>query len=107
MATRSILAVQQSDGSYDHIYCHWDGDLVGDTLRKDHRSYEAAMKLLANGDHSEIVNKPVSYASKGEGDGDCVRYATSDDILERAHLMGCEYVHVMSLGDHWVTTAIR
>ena len=53
------------NGNVLQIYCHWDGypEGVGQDLLKDFNSYDAALKLILEGDHSTPYE---SYTSKGE-----------------------------------------
>ena len=53
------------NGNVLQIYCHWDGypKGVGKDLLNDFNSYDAALKLILEGDHSTPYE---SYTSKGE-----------------------------------------
>jgi len=52
MATRSRIAVQNADGTFLSIYCHWDGypSGVGKDLLNEHNSEQAACALMEHGD---------------------------------------------------------
>lgn len=56
MSTHSSIAVKNDDGSYEFIYCHWDGypTGVGSTLKRFFSSEADARALIALGDCSEI-----------------------------------------------------
>ena len=64
MSTNSGIALRQGD-TYTTIYCHWDGypSGVGQDLLDDFNSYDAALKLILEGDHSTPYE---SYAGRGE-----------------------------------------
>lgn len=53
------------NGNVLQIYCHWDGypEGVGQDLLDDFNSYDEALKLILEGDHSTPYE---SYISKGE-----------------------------------------
>lgn len=53
------------NGNVLQIYCHWDGypEGVGHDLLKDFNSYDKALELILEGDHSTPYE---SYTSKGE-----------------------------------------
>ena len=53
------------NGNVLQIYCHWDGypEGVGQDLLKDFNSYDKALELILEGDHSTPYE---SYTSKGE-----------------------------------------
>jgi len=56
MSTRSRIAVQQPDGSWDSVYHHYDGypEGLGVTLQQHIPTYDKAVKLVAGGDISYI-----------------------------------------------------
>ena len=53
------------NGNVLQTYCHWDGypEGVGQDLLNDFNSYDEALKLILEGDHSTPYE---SYVSKGE-----------------------------------------
>jgi hypothetical protein len=53
------------NGNVLQIYCHWDGypEGVGHDLLKDFNSYDKALEMILEGDHSTPYE---SYTSKGE-----------------------------------------
>lgn len=102
MATRSLVALEQGHDSWLSIYCHWDGDLVGDELRKNYNSMDLAETIIVAGDHSEIVNK-----RKLMDDGCSASFSTSSSGL-RAYAceLGCEYLHSFTAADGWVSERV-
>lgn len=52
MSTRSTIAIRNDDGTYRHIYCHYDGYLegVGLTLLENYTTKEQVNELLDLGD---------------------------------------------------------
>lgn len=56
MSTRSNIVVEHQDGSFDMIYCHWDGYPSGNgrILLESYRDPKKIAKLLALGDLSSL-----------------------------------------------------
>lgn len=57
MGTRSNIGIQHSDGSYDVIYCHWDGypSHNGRILYEHYQELEKIKQLIALGDISILA----------------------------------------------------
>ena len=57
MATRSTIAIQNTDGTVTGIYCHWDGYLSnnGVLLNTHYNTEERVRELLALGDLSSLA----------------------------------------------------
>ena len=75
MATRSTINLKLSNGSYRHIYCHWDGylDGVGITLLNYYNTEEKINELMDDGDISSLtgtIDKTEFYKNRGEVDID-------------------------------------
>lgn len=56
MGTRSLIAIQNTDGSVESIYCHWDGYPSGNgqILRDHYKTETKVRKLLALGSLSSL-----------------------------------------------------
>lgn len=54
MATRSFISKLLPDGSVEGVYCHWDGDTVGDVLKAHYTDPKKVDELLALGDISSL-----------------------------------------------------
>jgi len=59
MGTRSNIAIKNDDGSYDLIYCHWDGylDNNGVILFKNYREEEKVRNLIKHGSASSLKKR--------------------------------------------------
>lgn len=81
MATRSLIAVQNADGTFLSIYCHWDGypSGVGKDLLNEHNGAQAARALMKHGDLSTL-SPLASYRSKGETDVDAQVHNSMEDL---------------------------
>jgi hypothetical protein len=90
MATRSIIARQNPDGSLDAIYCHWDGypDHNGKILKEHYRSAEKVDALIALGNLSGLGNEigeKTSFAT--DSTDQCIAYGRDrgDEHQEATH----------------------
>jgi len=72
MATRSVIGIENSDGTISAIYCHWDGYVsgVGKSLIIGFCSRAMTEALIAHGDVSSLGSDLVStrfyHRDKGE-----------------------------------------
>jgi len=106
MSTRSIVAVKNEDGSYDSIYCHFDGYIeggVGSALHEHHDSFELARALIEGGDHSTIAGGCETYLSRGEDWSDVKpqHHYTLSALTETVSGSWAEYLH-MFIDGMWV-----
>ena len=112
MSTRSIVAIKNADGSYDTIYCHFDGyikDGVGEALRKDHATEEAARALIAAGDHSSIAGGCSPYAERGDEDWEDIKprhFVNESELKAMLSKSWTEYLHTFVDGG-WASKAVR
>lgn len=60
MSTRSLIGLQQADGTVKAIHCHWDGypEWNGEKLANFYPDEQHINKLLALGDISSLGDKP-------------------------------------------------
>jgi len=67
MGTRSNIAIKNDDGSYDLIYCHWDGYFSnnGVVLFTKYRDEKVVRELINGGDMSALEDcvRDTSYYS--------------------------------------------
>lgn len=74
MGTRSNIGLQNEDGSYDIIYCHWDGypSYNGRLLFEHYQDVKKIKKLIALGDLSSLSEEigtkhPFDAPTRDEG----------------------------------------
>lgn len=99
MSTRSIIAQPCADGSYEGIYCHFDGHPqgVGLTLKEHYLYPEKVNELILGGDISSLGNtieETVFYTQRKEK---YHRYQEVRNILAFkaiAKNAGCDYLYV-------------
>jgi hypothetical protein len=67
MATRSMIAIENEDGSVTSIYCHFDGypEHNGEILFEHYKDHEKVKKLIALGDISILA--PTIEIPEGDG----------------------------------------
>jgi hypothetical protein len=105
MATRSAIAIENSDKSFDVIYCHYDGypEHHLPILREKYNKAAKVRKLLAKGDISILETEktwmgttrkpqPLYYYERGETSVDA-RNVCLKELREFADGSGCEYLY--------------
>jgi hypothetical protein len=93
MATRSTIALVNSDGTVSQIYCHWDGYLEhnGKILLEHYNTYDRVEELMNLGNLSLLapsVNPTTTHTFKNPEDGVCVAYGRDrgeDDTQARKY----------------------
>lgn len=130
MATRSIVAIENENGTVTGVYCHWDGYLKGvGQILLDH--YDAAAKvrrLIAGGALSSLapaIDPPdgVPHSFAAPADGVCVFYhrdrgdGPRPEVMEqdtrggwgeRCRGMGAEFLYLFtSRGWRWKPAGTR
>lgn len=105
MATRSFISKRNQDaGSYDGVYCHWDGypDGVGATLKEYYTTSKKVEALIDGGSISELGstveetkfyhkwrNDPLTISRELVGKNYLKQYATE---------LGCKHLYVFEDG---------
>jgi hypothetical protein len=79
MSTRSRIAVRRADGTFESIYCHFDGypEGVGRTLAAHYTDPAKVERLVALGAISVLapdIGEPHGFETHDEGDGRCLAY---------------------------------
>lgn len=59
MATRSTISIKKTDGTYEGIYCHWDGnpDNQLPILNRSYNTLEKAQELIDLGSISFLADR--------------------------------------------------
>lgn len=116
MGTRSNIGIQNLDGSYDIIYCHWDGypEHNGKLLYEHYQDIKKIRELIALGDLSSLganigkkhdFDKRVEgwctfYArDRGETNVEAQHYATYDDLCKMLEEAWTEWVYLYRMED--------
>jgi len=105
MATRSAIAIRNSDATYDVVYCHWDGypSHQRPILDDKYNTAKSVRKLLSKGDLSCLETDkdwngiqrepaPLYYVERGETSCD-PRNMTEDEMRQFAYNCSCEYLY--------------
>ncbi len=122
MSTKSLICIEQEDGSFKGIYCHYDGylDYNGRMLLEYYNDRKTVEKLISLGDMSSlnkhIVPNPKYTHSFDKPQIDvCVFYGrdrgeedTNARIIsfENAKESWCEYMYVFGRDDNWRYTTL-
>lgn len=102
MSTRSLIAIENPDGTCRSIYCHHDGypDGVGWMLREYYKSREAIEALQELGDLSSIDETLETccayHRDRGEEKTEPILWKNREELIEKASDCWAEYVYLFS-----------
>lgn len=120
MATRSIVAKKNLNGSSVGIYVHWDGADHMDILQEHYATPEKVDELIALGSLSVLGSQIGQKQEFTAPDQDtCLAYhrdrgepfsqvvADNDaELRQQAADLGCEYIYRYTFGGVWVRESI-
>lgn len=107
MATRSIIGIENEDGTITSVYCHYDGyvDGVGRTLLVKWCSRESAEALLALGDLSSLGDDLPSTVAFHRDRGELKRRPhLSRDVtgfMSERQNCGAQYCYLIDRSGEW------
>jgi hypothetical protein len=107
MATRSTIAMSVP-GGVKAIYCHWDGDIVGETLRAHYATLHTAGNLLDLGNLSSLgasLSETISYKTMQDRDEPARVFKNRAEWINWATSADCEYAYLFKNGA-WSTERI-
>jgi len=120
MATRSVVAKKNPNGSSVGIYVHWDGADHMDILQEHYATHEMVDALIALGSLSVLgssIGQKQEFTAPEQDT--CVAYhrdrgenfeqvvADNDaELLQQAADLGCEYIYRYTFGGVWVRESI-
>ena len=102
MSTRSLISIRNDQGTFDAVYCHFDGypSGVGETLRRNYTTKESVNELISKGDMSFLehtLDKSEFYTKRGEPLR-VRRNLSHKELVEKAHNMTAEYLYTFEDG---------
>ena len=103
MSTRSRIAIQNSDGTVESVYCHWDGyvDGLGADLVENYKTEADVRWLLTQGDMSYLGDP---YRNRGED----VPSRISSDVQTLIAKMGEDYTYLfLPAQSAWVVYGVE
>ena len=121
MATHSFIAQERFDGSFEGVYCHWDGHPTGngEILMKHYSDPAKVAYLLSFGSMSCLgadIGEQHSFEDqtdgsmttfygrdRGETDVGSERFDTIEDLILTALNWECEYIYVQKANGWWFT----
>lgn len=101
MATRSIIAKVQNDGTVKAAYCHWDGyyNHVGKLLVHNYTNDDTIDQLIDLGGFSSLDETVEETATTQYKDSDMhVHVNSKEELLIPEGLMGAEYTYIRERG---------
>ena len=113
MSTRCLIAIKHDNGTFESVYCHFDGydydNGVGPTLREFFNSEEQAKALIALGDLSFISQEQNCAYHRDRGDAwDKTKPQTSrsfESLFNLADQTCAGYLYVFE-DNAWQTTKL-
>lgn len=81
MSTRAKIAIRRKDGSFQGIYCHFDGYLnyTGEILEKFYNTTEKVEKLISLGNLAELGFKPSDCFAYCRDGGEDLKFWTNEE----------------------------
>jgi hypothetical protein len=119
MSTRSLIAVEDADGTFRSIYVHWDGDSHLPILQKNYKTLAKVNRLIALGSLSilgSLIGVKTNFASYdpkttdqclayGRDRGDIGTEARTSESRQclTAYAASCwaEYLYIFSRNSEW------
>lgn len=97
MSTRSLISIKNEDGTYDAVYCHFDGypDGVGYKLNTHYTCPVKIRDLISRGAMSMLASEVSDcefYTARGEPINN-IYDISIERLADRASHMGCEYLY--------------
>lgn len=99
MSTRSLIAIEKSDGTYDTIYCHYDGYVengVGEELFKNYKERLKVENLISLGNRRHLLDTKPEDELYNE---DYVTYKNLDELKEELDMI--DYIYIFNLNNEW------
>lgn len=99
MSTRSLIAIERTDGGYDTIYCHYDGYIengVGEELFRNYQDRLEVRKLITLGNRRHLLNtKPTDelYNESYE------TFYNLDELKEELDMI--DYIYIFNWDNEW------
>lgn len=81
MSTRAKIAIRRKDGSFQGIYCHFDGYLnyTGEILEKFYDTTEKVEKLISLGNLAKLGFKPADCFAYCRDGGEDLKFWTNEE----------------------------
>lgn len=99
MSTRSLIAIEKSDGSYDTIYCHYDGYVengVGEELFRNYKERLKVENLISLGNRRHLLNTKPEDELYNED------YVTFNNLYElKDELDMIDYIYIFNCDNEW------
>jgi len=106
MSTRSMIGIQNADGTVKAVYCHWDGypEHNGKMLLNHYNDKKLTENLIKKGDFSflaENISNIEYYVDRGDTDTGPKKYK---NVAQFSHYMEdswCEYFYILDAAGKW------
>lgn len=96
MATRSTISVRHKDGTYESVYCHFDGYImgVGKKLLRYYNTYEKVVELVSLGNLSSLSETipNSSFYCRDENESFSSNFFINEVEFSNANFQQCNYL---------------
>lgn len=99
MSTRSLIAIEKSDGTYDTIYCHYDGYVengVGEELFRNYQDRLEVENLISLGNRRYLLNTKPEDELYNEA---FVTFNNLNELKEELDMI--DYIYIFNLDNGW------
>jgi len=106
MSTRSMIGIQNADGTVKTVYCHYDGypEHNGKMLLNHYNDKKLTENLIKKGDFSflaENISDVEYYADRGDDDVEPVTYKNVTEFSQNMEDSWCEYFYILDAAGKW------
>ena len=106
MSTRSMIGIQNADGTVKAVYCHWDGypEHNGRMLLDHYNSREIAENLIKRGDFSFLhdnISDIEYYVDRGDTGVEPTTYKNVAEFSQYMEDTWCEYFYILDAAGKW------
>lgn len=102
MSTRSYIAIERQDGTYDAVYCHFDGYVeggVGEALYTCYNNRESAEEIISLGNRRSLNEPPLDNKEDLYENEPYTKFKDLDKL--RKTLESVDYLYIWGLDDKW------
>lgn len=106
MATRSLIGLENQDGSINYVYCHYDGypEYQLKMLSEHYQDRAKVAELISNGDMSQLKEEIglISFYKDSHKEVVDIEVCFSPEAYrDKMGKYGCEYCYFLSKEGEW------
>ena len=96
------MAIERPDGTYDAIYCHYDGyvkDGVGEVLYTCYNDRDSADEIISLGNRRALYGRPLNDPEYLYENEPYIKLKDLDELKKA--LEGINFLYIWGLDDKW------